>query len=178
MGLAIAKAVVEMHGGAISAASDGKGQGATFIVRLGRPVSEDATDGRPESGQPGARERRSVRILLVEDHPDTARTLSRLLVAIGYKVKVANDAATALQLAEAESFDMVVSDIGLPDSTGHELIRQLKSRHGTRGVALTGYGMEDDMRNSRDAGFLDHVVKPIDIAQLEAVIQRVVGVEE
>ena len=96
---------------------------------------------------------------------------------MGYQVKVANDAATALQLAEAESFDMVVSDIGLPDSTGHDLMRQLKSRHGLRGVALTGYGMEDDMRNSRDAGFLDHVVKPIDIAQLETVIQRVISAE-
>jgi CheY-like chemotaxis protein len=178
LGLAIAKAVVEMHGGAISAASDGKGQGAKFTVRLGKPVPEAQADGKPRSDQhSGRREARSVRILLVEDHPDTARTLSRLLLAMGYQVKVANDAATALQLAEAESFDMVVSDIGLPDGTGHDLMRQLKSRFGLRGVALTGYGMEDDMRNSREAGFLDHVVKPIDIAQLEAVIQRVVAVE-
>ena len=174
LGLAIAKAVVEMHGGAISAASAGKGLGATFTVRLGKPVPEVETDGsRQKSGQQSGRERRSVRILLVEDHPDTARTLSRLLVAMGYKVKVANDATAALQLAASESFDMVISDIGLPDGTGHDLMRQLKEKHNLRGVALTGYGMEEDMRNSREAGFLDHVVKPIDIAQLEAVIQRV-----
>ena len=178
LGLAIAKAVVEMHGGSISAASDGKGHGASFAVRLGRPVPAAAgqrAGPKPRTGEEP--QRGSVRILLVEDHPDTARTLSRLLVAMGYQVKVANSAAAALQLAEAESFDMVISDIGLPDSTGHDLMRQLKRLYNLRGVALTGYGMEDDMRNSREAGFLDHVVKPIDIAQLEAVIQRVVGEE-
>jgi len=175
LGLAIAKAVVEMHGGAISASSEGEGKGAAFTLRLGKPVDAAASDGDEKSLPPGHRRRRSlVRILLVEDHPDTARTLARLLIAIGYEVRVAINTSEALQLAEAEPFDIVISDIGLPDGTGHELMRQLREKHGLRGVALTGYGMEDDMRNSREAGFLDHVVKPIDVAQLEAVIQRVV----
>jgi PAS domain S-box-containing protein len=175
LGLAIAKAVVEMHGGAISASSDGAGKGAAFAVRLGKPVAGAASDDDEKPLPPGHRRRRSlVRILLVEDHPDTARTLARLLIAIGYEVRVAINTSEALKLAEAEPFDIVISDIGLPDGTGHELMRQLREKHGLRGVALTGYGMEDDMRNSREAGFLDHVVKPIDVAQLEAVIQRVV----
>jgi len=176
LGLAIAKAVVEMHGGKISAASDGKGHGAACTVRRRAQVEPAMSDGDPDApAVDEGRRRRDVRILLVEDHPDTARTLARLLIALGYVVKVAGNTASALQLAAAEPFDIVVSDIGLPDGTGHDLMRQLKAKHALRGVALTGYGMEDDMRNSREAGFLDHVVKPIDVGQLEAVIQRVVG---
>jgi CheY-like chemotaxis protein len=81
----------------------------------------------------------------------------------------------ALQLAAAERFDVVVSDLGLPDGTGYDLMRQLRDRHGIKGIALSGYGMDQDQRRSREAGFLDHVIKPVDVSQLEAVIRRIVS---
>jgi len=174
LGLAIARAVVEMHGGTITAESAGKGQGAAFTVRLDTtaqraPLSSDGRAPRASSDASTARSR----VLLVEDHPDTARTLAKLLNLAGFDVKTAGSAALALQLAAGESFDVVVSDIGLPDATGYELMQQLRDRHRMKGIALSGYGMEDDMRKSREAGFVDHVVKPVNLSQLEAVIRRV-----
>ena len=134
-------------------------------------------DGKPFSdASPGdeiAQRAVDRRVLLVEDHLDTVRTLARLLDSAGFEVKTATSAASALQLAGAEPFDIIVSDIGLPDSTGYELMREIRDRHGIAGIALSGYGMEEDMRQSRDAGFVDHVVKPVNVAHLEAVIRRV-----
>ena len=80
-----------------------------------------------------------------------------------------------MKLAMRDRFDVVVSDIGLPDATGYDLMRQVRERHGLKGIALTGYGMEDDLRHSRDAGFVEHVVKPVNVSHLEAVIRRVIG---
>jgi two-component system CheB/CheR fusion protein len=111
--------------------------------------------------------------LLVEDHPDTADVLARLLRASGYLITTAGSVATALKLAGAETFDVVVSDLGLPDGTGYELMQQIRDRHGIKGIALSGYGMEEDQRRSREAGFIDHIVKPVNVAQLDAVIRRV-----
>lgn len=178
LGLAIAKAVVEMHGGTISAASDGLGRGAKFTIRFVR-----ATPGKSEQPIPRGipREKRvsakRAKILLVEDHRDTARMMTRLLERSGYEVKQAENASSALQLADGEAFDLVVSDIGLPDMTGYELMRQLKGQYGLKGIALTGYGMEDDLRQSRDAGFLEHVVKPVNMTHLETAIDRISNVK-
>ena len=90
-------------------------------------------------------------------------------------VKTAHSVASGLQLAAAERFDLVVSDIGLPDATGYELMEQVRDRHGIKGIALSGYGMEEDMRKSREAGFVDHVVKPVNVDHLEAVIRRAIS---
>jgi PAS domain S-box-containing protein len=176
LGLAIAKAVVEMHGGTIVAASDGRDQGSTFTVRLNTaPQSMAKQSPSPHHVPMGRQESRSCRVLLVEDHPDTARTLARLLTHSGCSVKTAHSVASALQLAAAESFDILVSDIGLPDATGYELMEQIRDRYGIKGIALSGYGMDDDMRKSREAGFVEHIVKPVNVVQLQAVIQRVTG---
>jgi DNA-binding response OmpR family regulator len=113
-------------------------------------------------------------VLLVEDHPDTARVLAKLLNHSGYDVTTAHTVASALQIAAAAPFDLVISDIGLPDATGYELMEQIRDRYGTKGIALSGYGMEEDMRRSRESGFADHVVKPVNLNELEAVIERVV----
>ena len=175
LGLAIAKAVVEMHAGTITAASAGCGLGATFTVGLDTSPAHAREE--PPAGAGGEattrREAGPSRVLLVEDHPDTARVLARLLGASGYDVRTAHSMASALHLAAAEPFDVVVSDIGLPDATGYELMEQIRQRHGIKGIALSGYGMEEDMRRSREAGFIDHIVKPVNVAQLEAVIRRV-----
>jgi len=174
LGLAIAKAVVEMHGGTIGVTSEGHHRGATFAVEFDTLAAAKNTDA--SAGGPILTDRAPAefsRVLLVEDHPDTARTLAKLLQNAGYAVKTAHSAASALHLAAAEPFDVIVSDIGLPDATGYELMVQIRDRHGIKGIALSGYGMEDDMRKSREAGFVDHVVKPVNVAQLDAVIRRV-----
>ena len=115
-------------------------------------------------------------MLLVDDHRDTREVLGRLLRASNYAVKTASSVESALHnLLVREPFDIVVSDLGLPDGTGYELMEQIRDRHGIKGVALSGYGMEEDQRLSRDAGFLDHLVKPVNVSLLLATIQRIVG---
>jgi signal transduction histidine kinase len=170
LGLAIAKAVAELHGGSIRAESEGPGRGAEFIVQLPlSKVTAEPAPAKPVASQPNG----GLRLLVVEDHEDTARVLGRLLRASGHEVKTAGSVAAALELAASQPFDLVVSDIGLPDATGHDLMRQIRAKHGLKGIAMTGYGMDEDIRKSFDAGFVDHIVKPVNVAQLEAVIQRV-----
>jgi PAS domain S-box-containing protein len=174
LGLAIAKAVVDMHGGTITAESGGKDCGAVFTVRLS-VFAASAVSQTAEAAPPAdiSAPRPKARLLLVEDHPDTVRVLARLLRLSGFQVHTAGSVAAALQLAAKEPFDLVISDIGLPDASGYELMRQLKELHGLKGIALSGYGMEEDMRKSRDAGFIDHVTKPVNVQKLEAVIESV-----
>ena len=112
-------------------------------------------------------------MLLVEDHAETARLLSRLLECSGHVVTTAGDVNSALRLAKEGRFDVVVSDIGLPDGTGYDLMRQIRQECPIPGVALTGYGMDDDLQKSTEAGFADHVLKPVDAHQLEAILSRV-----
>jgi two-component system, chemotaxis family, CheB/CheR fusion protein len=162
-----------MHGGTISAASDGLGRGATFSLEF-EPVGEQEVDEPAPVGSGAAQGGRSeARVLLVEDHADTARILARLLRLSGYQVETAHSAASALEVAGAGVFDIVVSDIGLPDGTGYRLMEQIRERHGIKGIALSGYGMEDDLRKSRDAGFVEHIVKPVNVQELCEVIDRV-----
>jgi PAS domain S-box-containing protein len=175
LGLSISKPLVEAHGGTISANSDGVGKGATFTMLLPRSPSAAAPTGMTRSdGQDGVHVG-PLRVLLVEDHVETARLLGRFLEQLGHQVTLAGDAGTALQLAAQRNFDILVSDIGLPDMTGYDLMRQIKGHFGIPGVALTGYGMDDDLQRSHEAGFADHIVKPVDAAQLEVVMCRVVA---
>ena len=115
----------------------------------------------------------SSRILLVEDHEDTALVLARLLEGSGCRVKVAGNAEIALGLAAEESFDVVLCDIGLPEISGHELMRRMHQQYGLKGIALTGYASEQDVKIGESSGFEDYLVKPIDVAQLVCAIQRV-----
>jgi two-component system CheB/CheR fusion protein len=175
LGLAVCKAVVDLHGGTIRAHSDGLGKGATFTVELPPAVapgraSPPAARPLPHEGANG-----HLRVLLVEDHPDTRNVLARLLRASNHAVQTAGSVEAALQLAAAERFDVVVSDLGLPDGTGYDLMKQISQRYGIKGIALSGYGMEEDQRRSREAGFLEHIVKPVNVGQLEAVIKRIAG---
>lgn len=171
LGLAIARALVELHEGTIRAESDGAGNGTTFIIELPTSVEEKSADSASPPSREGAADLH-LRLLVVEDHADTARTLGRLLHAAGFDVRTAGDAATALELADLESFDVVVSDLGLPDSTGYDLMRRLRERHAVRGVAMSGYGTEEDIRKSREAGFSEHLIKPVALPQLKEAIRR------
>ena len=175
LGLAISRAVMDLHGGAITAISRGTGTGATFAVEMDTTAMPTTGARDAADADNGCAARETCRILLVEDHADTARVMGRLLGQSGYLVTVAHSVASALKFAAAGAFDLVISDIGLPDATGHDLMRQLKSRYRMKGIALSGYGMDDDVRRGRDAGFDDHVTKPVNLPQLQAAIDRVLG---
>lgn len=176
LGLAIARAVVIAHGGRISAFSTGRGCGATFRVELPgavEPPPETAERGtRISIGSPTPSRPRvqALRLLLVEDHASTLQAVTQLLHRDGHYVVAASTAAAALAAAAVEVFDFVISDLGLPDRRGTELMLELHGAYGLRGVALTGYGMEEDMLRARDAGFIHHLVKPVSIAELRRVI--------
>jgi len=99
--------------------------------------------------------------------------LARLLGAAGFAVKTAHNMVSALQLAETEVFDVLISDSGLPDASGYELMQRMRGRRRAKGIALSGHGMEDDIRKSREAGFVEHVTKPVNVEQLILIIDRV-----
>lgn len=249
LGLAISRAIVELHGGTIRAASAGRGHGATFTVILplmtglpepaaeveraatrdgalpeaaatvsataaaaavgspgagspgagppgaaspggGPPGAESPGAGSPKAGSPAAgapaapeqqaRAAAGLRILLVEDHPDTAAVMADLLGGFGHQVTVAGGVAAALaavaDLANGDRLpplDLVISDLGLPDGNGQELMRELSRRYGLKGIALSGYGMEEDRTKSLQAGFSRHLTKPIHPSALQEVIREV-----
>jgi PAS domain S-box-containing protein len=174
LGLAISKALVEMHGGAIEADSAGKGKGATFRVRL-PTVQPPVTSRRTIPSATHEPAGHPLHILLVEDHGDTARIWKRLLERRGHDVQTAGDVETALSLASDE-LDLVISDLGLPDASGLDLIRRLHDRRpDLKGIALSGYGMESDVQRSLEAGFAEHLTKPVDPQTLQAAIARVAG---
>ncbi len=171
LGLAITKALVETHEGRITAESAGQGKGATFTAYF--PVAEPTGAKAAKSVLLSDHERKSMRILLVEDHEDTNRSLTNLLRRRGYQVKSANSISSALQCAAEQRFDLLVSDIGLPDGTGIDLMARLNTEHSMVGIALSGFGMEEDIRRSHAVGFRQHLVKPVDLNKLDAVIQEV-----
>jgi len=181
LGLAISKAIVELHGGTIAVRSAGRDQGTTFSVQLPagplRPEREAApvVAAAPE----GAFAR--LRVLLVEDHSDTAVALADLMRMHGHEVRIAGSVAQALATAAAAGdggLDLVISDLGLPDGSGQDLMRVLAERFGLRGIALSGYGMEEDVRRSREAGFERHLTKPVNLEALETAIQQVAAGSE
>jgi PAS domain S-box-containing protein len=184
LGLAISKAIVEAHGGTIEAASAGPGQGSAFTLMLplkvtdGVPldrvsVAETHPSATEEAGKAASRSR-PLRILLVEDHRDTSAVLVKLLGRNGHKVIHAPSIEKASEIAEQESrsegLDLVISDLGLPDGSGLDLMRMLSATYGLRGIALSGYGMESDREESSAAGFVCHLTKPVDIAILRKAI--------
>ncbi len=116
---------------------------------------------------------RTLKILVVEDHGDTSRVMARLLQSHGHEVRVAEGVRTALAVAESETIDLVISDIGLPDGNGHDLMRQIQAIRPTRGIALSGYGSSEDVRQAKDAGFAAHVTKPVDFIKLKTLIDEV-----
>jgi len=172
LGLAICKALVELHQGAIRAESAGAGHGATIVIELpGRVMTATA---KIRLAAPAAKvEAGHLRVLMVEDHPDTERVLGALLRRAGFSVTTAPNVAKATTTAREQAFDILVSDLGLPDGTGYDVMRTVHSILGIPGIAMSGFGMEEDIRRSRDAGFSEHLVKPIDVGELIATIQRV-----
>jgi PAS domain S-box-containing protein len=170
LGLVICHGVVTAHGGTIRAFSEGIGQGSTFEVRLRTSPPPLEASAPPVSVSTG--NTTSLRVLLVEDHSDTAEMLSMLLRHHGFKVAVAGSVDAALDLARA-GCDVLVSDVRLPDGTGMDLLRRLREISFVRGIAMSGFGTQDDVRRSKEAGYDEHLVKPIDVQRLIEAIHKV-----
>ena len=111
-------------------------------------------------------------ILVVEDHDDTLRSMRMLLRRLGYEVLSAENMTDALRIAEQQHFDILLSDIGLPDGTGLELLRRLRAKRNIKALALSGFGMDEDIERSQQAGFADHLTKPVSIDRLQAAIAQ------
>jgi CheY-like chemotaxis protein len=179
LGLAITHKLVELHAGSIHAESAGRNQGATFIVEFPAASAEtkngvSALPPKPHNGQPVDWNKvLGLRILLVEDHEPTRLALGNLLTRRVNKVVLAVTVAEALEHARREPFDLVVSDIGLPDGNGYALMSELRDKFGLRGVALTGYGMEQDVARSHESGFIAHLTKPVRVETLQKILQTV-----
>ncbi len=170
LGLAISNALAEMHGGSLRAKSEGRDQGASFIFEV--PCAEAAAAALlPAPHEPIESDRR--RILLVEDHPTTATLMARLLRKRGHEVKVAHNKGEAILAGRAETFDILISDLGLPDGTGYEVMAALRGETPIVGVALSGYGMESDVAQSVAAGFRYHLTKPVDAQKLYQTIKQI-----
>jgi two-component system CheB/CheR fusion protein len=182
LGLAISRQLLEKHGGVIRAVSDGPGKGSTFIVELpltdsAAPVAREPAAGKAAGGNGRRAENgHRPRLLLVEDHVSTRNTLASLLSRRSFEVVAASTAAEAREKIRLGRFQLVISDLGLPDGDGYSLFAELRAKHpGLIGIALSGYGTEEDLSRSRDAGFLHHITKPVSITGLDEVIDDVLA---
>ena len=160
LGLALVKGIVELHRGSVRAESEGPGKGATFVVHL--PLLGEGTVRAPAAPEP-ARSQQSRRVLVVDDNSDAADTLAQLVTMFGHTAEVAYDGATALAKVRANPPDVVLCDLGLPGMTGYDVARRLRAEGGrTRLIAVSGYAQPEDIAGAREAGFEQHLAKPID----------------
>jgi signal transduction histidine kinase/CheY-like chemotaxis protein len=179
LGLAISRMLVELHSGSIHASSEGRGQGATFLIQLplARTVKNDGALPSAKSAArilPAASSARTdaepLRILLVEDHEPTRTALTHLLARRRYEVAAAASLSEARAFAGKQKFDVLISDIGLPDGSGYDLMAELRERYGLKGIALTGYGTEQDVARSQKSGFVAHLTKPVRMESLDSAL--------
>jgi CheY-like chemotaxis protein len=167
LGMAISNALVELLEGKLKAESPGPGKGSTFTVTF--PTCDPAAR-PPESAERTSVSPEHIRLLLLEDHADTARALSRLLEKRGYRTQTAPTIAAALAAVEQAEFDLLLCDLGLPDGTGMDFIERVRQQKKTPAIALTGFGMQQDVERARQAGFDAHLTKPVNVQKLEATI--------
>jgi len=170
LGLTISRQITELHHGAIFAESAGRNQGSRFTVEL------PATAGGLEA--PGSRKvtprsaSAGIRVLLVEDHTPSRQILARFLTTRQIECAQAATAAEALEKAQAQAFDLVISDLGLPDQSGYDLMAALKATYGLTGIALSGYGMEEDIAHGKAVGFRMHLIKPVQAQALDEALAQ------
>jgi len=178
LGLALVKSLVELHGGMVTAASEGRNMGTEFTIRLPRLRTPAANAGAaPPADTASSGGVQGLKLMLVDDNEDAAMTLGLLLEAVGHAVAVVNDPLVALARAEAEAFDVFLLDIGLPGMSGVELARRLRKLPGNEKavlMAITGYGQQSDRIDAEEAGFDRYFVKPVDAEELTAALEAVV----
>jgi Signal transduction histidine kinase len=183
LGLTISKALIDAHGGKIRVESPGRDQGSTFSLELTTVPSPISTDGDGTGKdaravlEKGAGPPRHRRVLVVDDHRDTCTGMKRMLERRGYQITVAHTAQQAVEKVRTQEFDLLISDIGLPDRSGYELIREVQSSKTLPGIALSGFGTEHDVNESLAAGFSQHLTKPINFERLEEAICNVLEPE-
>jgi len=170
LGLAISKRLVDFHHGIITAESRGRSFGATFRVTLDALPAEAKKRGL--NNRTAGKTFKPLRILLVEDHQDTRRTLSRLLTHFGHKVVTADNVRTAMEIIGSDHIDVLLCDIGLPDGSGYDVVSRAQAKPPSKSIALTGFGTEDDVRRSKEAGFDFHLVKPVNFQELQTVLDQ------
>jgi signal transduction histidine kinase len=179
LGLTISKTLIDAHGGHIRVQSSGKNQGATFTVELNIVESPIERDGhgedRPADRKPDATVASHRRVLLVDDHYDTCLGMKRMLERRGYQITVAHSAEQAVEKVNTQEFDLLISDIGLPDRSGYDLMREVRLNKRLPGIALSGFGSEQDVNQAREAGFAEHLTKPINFERLEKTIQSLLS---
>ncbi len=169
LGLTITKSLVEAHHGRIEAFSNGRNAGATFRLILQTVAAEATGLTTTSTSQPSPN---ALRILVVDDHDDTHRVVANLLSAKGHKILTAMNVASALEILNRESIDVLFSDIGLPDGTGYELMERAKAMQPLTGIAFSGFGMAEDITRAFEAGFAHHMIKPVSFEQLDSVLGR------
>jgi len=173
LGLAISKSLAQAHGGTLTAQSEGRDRGSTFILSMQTLLPAEVTTvpakGSSETSQQG------LRILLVDDHQDTCAALEKLLVRRGHLVAATQNIRSAMEAAVRNKFDLLISDIALPDGSGMDLMMQLCAISKIPGIAISGFGNNSDIERSLQAGFSEHLIKPIKLENLQAAIERAVG---
>src|SRR5881394_206763 len=179
LGLAISKALIDAHGGKIRVESPGRDKGATFSLKLNTVVTPAGADGDRKDLPAGPERELAVarhrRVLLVDDHHDTCIGMKRMLERHGYEITVAHSADQAVEKVRTQDFDLLISDIGLPDRSGYELMREVRLNKNLPGIALSGFGTEQDVNQARAAGFAEHLTKPINFERLERTIQNLLS---
>jgi signal transduction histidine kinase/CheY-like chemotaxis protein len=179
LGLTISKTLIDAHGGNIHVQSAGKNQGATFTVELDTVDSPVERDGhgeeRPTDRKPAAGIATHRRVLVVDDHHDTCVGMKRMLERRGYQITIAHSAQQAVEKVRTQEFDLLISDIGLPDRSGYDLMREVRLNKRLPGIALSGFGSEQDVNQAREAGFAEHLTKPINFERLEKTIQSLLS---
>jgi signal transduction histidine kinase/CheY-like chemotaxis protein len=179
LGLTISKTLIDAHGGHIRVQSSGKNKGAMFTVDLNTiegPVERDGhREDRPVHRKPDATVANHRRVLLVDDHHDTCLGMKRMLERRGYQITIAHSAEQAVEKVRTEEFDLLISDIGLPDRSGYDLIREVRLNKPLPAIALSGFGTEQDVNQAREAGFAEHLTKPINFERLEKTIQSLLS---
>lgn len=179
LGLALVKRLTELHGGKVSCSSPGSGKGSTFSVYLPRQIDSMGDRDRVHSGLTGTEGAASLRILVVDDNEDAAAMIAMLLDALGHHVMVEHSSRKALERAKHDVPQVCVLDIGLPEMNGIELAKRLRAEPETEHVlliAVTGYGQDEDRRQTKAAGFEHHLIKPADINRLSAILANIKNV--
>src|SRR5258708_10141152 len=173
LGLAISKSLAQAHGGTLTAQSDGSNRGSTFTLSMQALPQSEAASVASKAVTYSARQ--ALKILLVDDHHDTCAALEKLLARRGHLVAVSHDVCSAMDAAVRNKFDLLISDIALPDGTGMDLMMQLRAIANVPGIAISGFGNNGDIARSLQAGFSEHLIKPIKLDNLEAAIERVLA---
>ena len=173
LGLAISKSLAQAHDGTLTAQSDGANRGSTFTLSIQTLAQGEATGIAAEAVTHSVRQ--ALKILLVDDHHDTCAAMEKLLARRGHLVAVSHDLRSAMEAAVRNKFDLLISDIALPDGTGMDLMMQMRAIANVPGIAISGFGNDGDIERSLQAGFTEHLIKPIKLDKLEAAIERALG---